>query len=82
MRAPLATETQHAAEDDDDDAFIVAVAEFFGGRPWGTWHEAIQTSDQGVIGWNIASSNAFAGVNCPNCGSKLIGARHPLQRFA
>ncbi len=40
------------------------------------WHEAIQTSDQGVIGWNIASGNAFAGVNYPNCGSKLIGARH------
>jgi hypothetical protein len=40
------------------------------------WHVAIQTSDQGVIGWNIATGNAFAGVNCPNCGSKLIGARH------
>ena len=25
----LATEIQHAAEEDDDDAFIVAVAEFF-----------------------------------------------------
>jgi hypothetical protein len=44
------------------------------------WHEDIQTSDQGVIGWNIASGNAFAGVNCPNCDSKLIGARHPLDR--
>jgi DNA-directed RNA polymerase subunit RPC12/RpoP len=40
------------------------------------WHEVIQTSDQGVIAWNIASDNGFAGVNCPNCGSKLIGARH------
>ena len=30
------------------------------------WHVAIQTSDQGVIEWNIASGNAFAGVNCPN----------------
>jgi DNA-directed RNA polymerase subunit RPC12/RpoP len=40
------------------------------------WDEAIQTSGQGVIGWNIASGSAFAGVNCPNCGSKLIGARH------
>jgi hypothetical protein len=40
------------------------------------WHEAIQSSEQGVIGWNMASGNAFAGVSCPNCGSKLIGARH------
>ena len=24
------------------------------------WHEAIQTNDQGVIGWNIASGNAFS----------------------
>ena len=23
-------------------------------------HEAIQTNDQGVIGWNIASGNAFS----------------------
>jgi DNA-directed RNA polymerase subunit RPC12/RpoP len=36
------------------------------------WDEAIQTSGQGVIGWNIASGSAFASVNCPNCGSNLI----------
>ena len=24
------------------------------------WHVAIQTSDQGVIEWNIASGNAFS----------------------
>jgi hypothetical protein len=29
VRSLLATEAQHAAEEDDDDAFIVAVAEFF-----------------------------------------------------
>jgi hypothetical protein len=34
VRALLATETQHAAEEDDDDAFIVAVAEFF--EAWGS----------------------------------------------
>jgi DNA-directed RNA polymerase subunit RPC12/RpoP len=36
-------------------------------------HVAIQSSDQGVIGWNVDSGDAFAGVNCPNCGSERIG---------
>ena len=37
-------------------------------------HVAIQ-SERGVIGWNVDSGDAFAGVSCPNCGSQLIGAR-------
>ena len=40
------------------------------------WHEAIQSTDLGVIGWTIASNNAFAGVACPKCSSTLIGAQH------